>query len=200
MSTLDSNEDNSFNHDMESIDWDNFSFPTRPGLRSAKELLNSQHILKSKNVPGNSAASACSSYGHPVNFDQSNINTPIGYPKKIISWHLDIERWVLSHPGQRKKVELLRITTRRRLAMLVDIIPRQPTSEDQAALFRGINHAILIVFGFGIGEMLAMGPESWEWPMSVSQGGTFDDGSATGQYNETDEEKALRGRMGLSGI
>jgi hypothetical protein len=169
---------------LDNIDWAAFRFPTRPGVRSTQELL-------ARTAMGLGSDSQAPTWAAP--------------PTRIDSWHLDRERWLLSHPGQRKKVELLRITSRRRLAMVVDLISKQPSDTDQAALWRGLNQAIELVFGHGLGEMLAMGPMSWEWPVNLGQGGSGGQGGFAGVAHdeaerEVDPDGHARRRLGLNGV
>lgn len=156
---------------------------------------------------------------HEPHYDPNHGNATMGrapdwalQPTRIESWHLDAEKWLLSHPGLRKKVELLRVSNRRKLAMLVDLVAFQPTDMDQAALLRGIHNALYMAFGVGLGEMLAMGPDSWEWPLSVQMGGARGNGSGNGTTGgrsgwdgmddqpKESEESLERRRMGLNGF
>lgn len=180
-------------HHLDDIDWANFHFPTRPGTRSTKDLLRGGAVVRN---PGQGLAQ-----DFHTNPGTTRAPTWAVPPTRIDSWHLDAERWLLSHPGQRKKVELLRLTSRRKLAMVVDLIAFQPTDVDQSALWRGLNGAIYMAFGVGLGEMLVSGPDNWEWPMSIAQGGKR--GSGGDGMNEKpieSEETLARRRMGLNGI
>ena len=160
---------------LEAIDWANFQFPPRAGVRSTQELLS----------------------GGARRPTISRAPTWAAPPILVDTWHLDRERWILSHPGQRKKVELLRITSRRRLAMVADMVAQQPNDRDQAGLRRGLSQAIHLVFGIGLGEMLAMGPDHWEWPVNVGKGGQ----SGGGDHPDDDTpQDGQRRRMGFNGF
>lgn len=199
-------------HCLEDIDWANFHFPTRPGTRSTKELLTGGGRVENPGAGLDGASAAQAGHGHGMGYNMgrgaeqggggsTRAPTWAVPPTRIDSWHLDAERWLLSHPGQRKKVELLRLTTRRRLAMVVDLIAFQPTDVDQAALWRGLNNAIYMAFGVGLGEMLVSGPDSWEWPMSIAQGGRKEGAAGRGNDGPGDSEENLqRRRMGLNGF
>lgn len=166
---------------LETIDWANFQFPPRAGVRTTQELLSG---VPAKATPTASAP------------------TWAAPPRRVDTWHLDHERWILSHPGQRKKVELLKITTRRRLALVADLVVQQPNDRDQAGLWRGLDHAIHMAFGVGLGEMLAMGPDQWEWPFSMIQGGSRGQAGMgdTGRVTDDTTGGGEHKRMGLNGF
>lgn len=98
-------------------------------------------------------------------------------------------------------MEMLKVTSRRKLAILVDLIAFQPTDTDQAALLRGIHNAIYMAFGVGLGEMLVSGPDTWEWPMSMQTGKSGQATANLGAGSSTGAEESVeRRRMGLNGF
>lgn len=163
---------------LETIDWANFQFPARAGVRSTKELLS----------------------GAPPKKNISRAPLWAAPPIRVDTWHLDRERWILTHPGQRKKVEILRITNKRRLSMVVDMITQQPNERDQAALWNGLNAPVYSAFGMGLAEMLAMGPDHWDWPINMQQGGQRQGGAGQAKDGVSDPEARERKRMGLNGF
>lgn len=199
---------------LDSIDWNTFHFPTRPGTRSTRELLAGAGAIEDGTMsdvegtgrfaPATSSARKLAGravYGQRNHTGIAQVPSWAVPPTQVNSWHLDSERWILIHPGQRKKVEMLKVTSRRKLAILVDLIAFQPTDTDQAALLRGIHNAIYMAFGVGLGEMLVSGPDTWEWPMSTQTGRSGQAAANLGAGSSTGAEESVeRRRMGLNGF
>ena len=122
-------------HDDTEQDWSSFRFPARPPKRPGVEQSDT--------------TSAAPTWAAP--------------PMAVQTWHLDMDRLVIIHPVQRKKIDLHRVTTRRRLVQLVQTIRKQPLDADQAALWRMLDDACLQVFSCSLPELLATGPDQWSW-------------------------------------
>lgn len=85
-------------------------------------------------------------------------------PSPVTSWHLDDESFFIVHPVQRKKIDLNRVLTKRRLVKLCDVLKIQNDPTDLAALWRALDSACVMSFNMSLSETLAFGPEEWEWP------------------------------------
>jgi len=85
-------------------------------------------------------------------------------PIKIVSWHFDDETWTIVHPVQRKKIDLHRVTSKRRLTKLAEMISAQALPLDISSLWLALNEATTTAFGMSLPQMLAFGPNDWSWP------------------------------------
>lgn len=88
-------------------------------------------------------------------------------PIAIHSWHFDDETIFIIHPKARKKIDLKRIITKRRLVKLCELIKTQTDPIDASSLFSAIDHATTMMFGRSLPDMLAFGPNEWSWPDHV---------------------------------
>ena len=173
--------------DSETIDWDTFRFPPRPGTRSApaaKPLPSAQDGLARAPV-----------WAAP--------------PRQVETWSLDMDRLAIVNPRLGKRVDLSRVNTRHRLCLLLGVINTQENDKDTAALLQGVERALKLDFGWGWAEMLSQGPESWVWPSLKSRGtGSGRKGAAAGTDFSDDDTGAAHGadgpatttRRGLAGF
>ena len=126
--------------DSNLMDWSEFRFPPRPPKRWDGP----------STVQQGAQSSVAPSWASP--------------PREIRTWHLDSERLLIIHPVQRKKIDLSRINTRRRLIQLVQLVRTQIHPDDMASLWRSLDDACSEVWSLSLPEMLAFAPEKWEWP------------------------------------
>lgn len=121
------------------VDWNEFRFPPRP----SKSVRTVKHSA-------------------PIQMERSPAwAVP---PKEVTTWHLDMERLLIIHPVQKKKIDLRRINTRRRLIQLCQLIKGQPNDEDVAGLWRALDEACSLAWSLSLPEMLALASEKWQWP------------------------------------
>ena len=88
-------------------------------------------------------------------------------PVAIHSWHFDDETIFIIHPKARKKIDLKRIITKRRLVKLCELIKTQTDPLDASSLYFAIDNATTMMFGRSLPDMLAFGPNEWSWPEHV---------------------------------
>lgn len=121
---------------MTETDWDSFRFPPPPPKRWEDQ----------SSLPSKAPAWA----------------TP---PQAISAWHLDVDHFFIIHPKQRKKIDLRRVANKRRLVKLCELIKNQALDDDVASLWRALDRATTVGFGRSLPDMLAFGPQEWDWPV-----------------------------------
>ena len=126
------------NISLDDTDWSAFRFPPRPPKR----------------------------WDGPEEFQEPRSLAPTWAkpPREVRTWHLDLDRLLIIHPVQRKKIDLSRVNTRRRLIQLTQLIKTQQESEDVASLWRSLDDACTHAWSMSLPEMLALSPDNWEWP------------------------------------
>ena len=134
------------------IDWSLFRFPPPPPKRWGKDGGSDN---------GKGTGKDGLKEGHEEQTPGPNWAAP---PIKIISWHFDDETWTIIHPVQRKKIDLQRVSSKRRLTRLAEMVVQQKSPKDLAALWIALNEATGVAFSMSVPEMLAFGPSDWEWP------------------------------------
>lgn len=126
-----------FDHQGRPTDWASFRFPPRPPRRAHDNLADAQ-------------PTPAPLWAQP--------------PSQITQWHFDTEHLFIIHPVMRKKIDLRRVNTKRRLVQLLDFATAQSSPSDIAALIKTIDKAFRLSFEMSAYEWLAGGPEKWEWP------------------------------------
>ena len=133
-------------HD-EPTNWDSFRFPPRPPKRWDGPVDASM-----------SASSQAPTWASP--------------PRQVRTWHLDLERLLIIHPVQRKKIDLCRINTKHRLVQLTQLVRAQPNPLDVASLWSALDDAFSQTWSLSLPEILAQGPEKWAWPRHLESDDT----------------------------
>ena len=121
-------------------DWSSFRFPPRPPKRWDGEF-----DAKKKE-------------------DYSSAPNWAAPPKEVRTWHLDVDNFLIIHPIQRKKIDLNRVNTVRRLSQLSQLIIRQKDDADIASLLKALNEACVYAFNLSLPDLLSSGKKSWIWP------------------------------------
>lgn len=119
------------------ISWDEFRFPPMPGIEDG--------------------GGAEYEDGTPSHFSS---------PKKVSTWHLDLEGMFIIHPGQRKKIDLSKVNTKRKLIQLTNMI-KEESSVDARALYISIDNACQYAWSLSLPETLAFSPDLFSWPADL---------------------------------
>ena len=113
-------------------------------------------------------------------------------PQLILGWRLQQSGrfWTIIHPSGNKKIDLLRVRSRRRLVALTEVATRQKSHVDVSTLLLALEHAVQRAFNMSLPHMLAWGLMDWEWPALDSDSGFEDDGEHEYELEyETDKDK-----------
>lgn len=84
-------------------------------------------------------------------------------PTRVRSWHFDPSNKIIIHPVLRKKIDLSRLSTVRRLVLVAKTVSEQTSDSDALALQRALDAACRYFFGESLAETLASGRTELTW-------------------------------------
>lgn len=147
-------------------DWVSFRFPSPPPAWKRHIRSGATTADGSLSAPPPTAAEARppSSSAWPTATVTAHAPLWAAPAQRVTTWHLDWDRMVLVHPGQRRKIDLARVTTRSRLVVLCEAMRHQADPADFQALWMCLDQACQIAFHLSLPATLSAPHEILIWP------------------------------------